>query len=45
LLFNANSAIFQLYQQSAILATISWLEQVNCQRHDDKVRFVLDQRA
>ena len=34
LLFNANSAIFQLYQ-----------EQVNFQLNDDEVRFVLDQHA
>jgi len=33
-LFNAKSAIFQL---------LSWWEQVNFQRDDDEVRFVLDQ--
>ena len=35
LLFNANSAIFQL----------SWREQVNFEWDDDEVRFVLDQHA
>ena len=35
LLFNANSAIFQLY----------YGEQVNFQCDDDEVRFVLDQHA
>ena len=36
LLFNANSAIFQLYKKR---------EQVNVQWNDDEVRFVLDQHA
>ena len=36
MLFNANSAIF-----SAIL----WRKQVNCQRDDDGIRFVLEQHA
>jgi hypothetical protein len=40
LLFNANSAIFQLYHVHD-----SWLEQVNFQWDDDEVRFVLDQHA
>jgi hypothetical protein len=37
LLFNANWKKFQLY--------ISWREQVNFQRDDDEVRFVLDQNT
>jgi hypothetical protein len=36
LLFNANSAIFQLYKKR---------EQVNVQRDDDEVRFVLNQHS
>ena len=36
LLFNAYSAIFQLY-------SISWREQINFQWDDDEIRFVLDQ--
>jgi hypothetical protein len=35
LLFNVNSAIFQL----------SWPKQVNFQRYDDEIFFVLDQHA
>jgi len=35
-LFSANPAIF---------LAISWREQVNFQRNDDEVRFVLDQHA
>jgi hypothetical protein len=38
LLFNANSAIFQL-------CNVSWWEQVNSQWDDDVVRFVLNQHA
>jgi hypothetical protein len=38
LLFNANSAIFLLYN-------VSWREQINFQWDDDEVRFVLDQHA
>ena len=38
LLFNTNSAIFQLYN-------VSWREQVNFQWDDDVFRFVLDQHA
>jgi hypothetical protein len=37
LLFNTNSAIFQLY--------LTWREQVSFQWDDDEVRFVLDQHA
>jgi hypothetical protein len=35
MMFNTNSAIF----------SISWREQVNFERNDDEVRFVLDQHA
>ena len=36
---------FQLYHGEAFFSAISWREQVNFQRDDDEVHFVLDQHS